>query len=97
MHEQAAKRRMDEANAQKKPHKWKLDEMQAEEKNLHAQLQKLKKEQSRAQELMKCQMKYIDEGGKKIGSGLKNQDMMEVEAGNELVVFWRESKSVSSR
>ena len=91
--QQAPEWRKEGADAPKKAHKRKLDEMKAEEKNLHVQWQKVKEEQNAAQESLKCAMKYIYEGGKKIGDGLKNWDVMEVKAWNKPVEFIREKQS----
>ena len=44
--------------------------MKAEEKNLHAQLQKVKEEQNAAQESIICAIKYIDIVWKRVGEGL---------------------------
>ena len=36
---------------------------------------------------------YIDEDGRKIPDGLKAGNMMEVEAGNKIIEFWRWKQS----
>ena len=55
--------------------------MKAEEKNWHEKLKKLRTEEQDAKELMDRAMRYIDQGGQKINKGMKINDMMEVEAG----------------
>ena len=67
--------------------------MKAEEKNFHVQLQKLKEEHNAAKESAKYTLRYFDEGANKIGDGLKNQNVIEVEAGNKLVEFGREKQT----
>ena len=38
-------------------------------------------------------MPYIDEGGEKMHDGLKEDNMVEVEAGNKLIEFGRQKQS----
>ena len=73
--------------------KRKLEEIKAEEKNLHEMRQKLKTEYTQAKEAMS----YIDEGGQKISEGLKVNDMMKVEAGQKLIEFGREKQTEANK
>ena len=75
-----------------KPTKESLEEMKAEEKNLHEILKKLKTEHMQAREAMDRAMGYIDEGRQKINEALKVSDMMKVEVGQKLTEFGRENK-----
>ena len=42
-------------------------------------------------------MSYIEEGGQKINNGLKANDMMEVQAGNELIEFGRQQQCEANK
>ena len=75
-----------------KPTKESLEEMKAEEKNLHEIPKKLKTEHMQAREAMDREMGYIDEGRQKINKALKVSDMMKVEVGQKLTEFGRENK-----
>ena len=61
-------------------YKRKQDEKKSKEKTLHVKLQKLKSELAEAQETIERAMMYVDQGGKKIGDGLKVSDLMDIEA-----------------
>ena len=70
----------------------KLEEIKAEEKNLHEILKQLKEEDRKAREAMDRAMGYIDEGGMKISEGLKSHNIMEVEVGQKLIEFRKEKQ-----
>ena len=90
--EEQAKKRQTEMEKQKcEAQKRKFEEIKAEEKNLHEILKQLKEEDRKAKEAMDRAMGYIDEGGKKISDGLKSHNMMEVEVGQKLIEFGRET------
>ena len=93
MKEEQAKKRQKEIEKQKcEAQKRKLEEIKAEEKNLHEILKQLKEEDRKEREAMDRAMGYIDEGGKKISEGLKSHNMMEVEVGQKLIEFGREKQ-----
>ena len=97
LREENAKKRQKEAERLKhEAHKRKLEEMKAEEKNLHETLKKLKTEHMQAKEAMDRAMGYIDEGRQKINEGLKVNDMMKVEDGQKLIEFKREKQKQTS-
>ena len=39
-------------------------------------------------------MTYIEQGGQRISEGVKQGDMMEVEAGNKLIAFGRKERTL---
>ena len=67
--------------------------MKTEEKRLNERLQRLIDEEKTVRNDMERAMSYNDEGGKKTSDGLKNKNMMEVEAGYKLVEFGRKKEN----
>ena len=63
--------------------------MKTEEKRLNERLQRWKDEEKAVRDDMERAVSYIGEGGKKISAGMKDKNMMEVEAGYKLVEFGR--------
>ena len=55
--------------------------MKTEVNRLNERLQRFKDEEKAARHDMERAVSYNDEGGKKISAGLKDKNMMEVEAG----------------
>ena len=53
----------------------------------------MKDEEGAVRDDMERAMSYTDEGGKKLSAGLKDKNMMEVEAGYILVEFGKENKN----
>ena len=67
--------------------------MKIGEKRLNERLQRLKDEEKAVCYDMNRAMSYIDEGGKKISAGLKDNNLMEVEAGYKLDEFGKEKEN----
>ena len=68
--------------------------MKTEEKSLNDErLQRLKDEEKDVRDDMERAMSYINGGGKKISSGLKDKNMMDVEARYKLAEFGKEKEN----
>ena len=63
----------------------KLEQIGAEKKSLHQNLEHLNAEQTAAQKAMEKSQSYVEEGGQKINRGLN--DMIDVQAGNKVIDF----------
>ena len=64
---------------------------------LNERLQRLKDEEKAVRDDMEMVMTYTDEGGKKISAGLKDKNVMEVEAGYKLVEFGKEKENEATK
>lgn len=73
--------------------KRKAEEAKLQQKTISNKLDKLNADEKKAQEDMDKAMAYIEQGGQRISEGVKQSDMMEVEAGNGLIDFGRKKQA----
>ena len=96
-YENGKKRQKAAEKSRLETYKRRLEEIRAEEKSLHEELEQLKAEQTAASKAMEKTMGYIQEGGQKISSSLEANEMMGVQAKSKLIEFGRQQQSEANK